>query len=174
MKYLVMISMFLFVQSDWTENVKKDVKRINAEGKLEAESEKKDNDGVIKVKKYKTKNETRVNAKFLYSKFIDLDTNYYENEKLLFAETASGIDVIIYKGEKKKEDPYAVLVEKITYFNNENEGIRKTRKLDIYENSDLKKLKSDLKKMDFKIEKLDHTEYKNVKENYERIKAIKK
>lgn len=165
--------MFLFVQSDWTENIEKNIKKINAEGKFESEFEKKDNGGIIKVKKYKTKNEARINAKYLYGKFIDLDINYYKNEKLLFAETASGVDIIIYKREKKKGEPYAVLVEKITYFNNENEGIRKTRKLDIYENSDLKKLKSELKKMDFKTEKLDYNEYKNVKESYERVKAIK-
>ncbi|MCI9844425.1 hypothetical protein [Flavobacterium pectinovorum] len=174
MKYLVMISMFLFVQSDWTENVEKSIKRVNAEGKLDVEFEKKDSEGEVKVKRYKTNHETKIDVKYKYEKFMDLDFSYYENENLLFAEIVNGKDILIYKAERKKEDPYAVLIEKITYFKNENEGISKSRKIDVYENSDIEKLKSELKKIDFKTEKIDSTEYKSVKKRCDQFKATQK
>lgn len=174
MKYFLMISMFLLIQSDWIENVKKDIKRVNTDAKFESEFEKKDSNGEVKVKRYKTNSETKINVKYKYDKFMDLDFSYYENKNLLFAEIVNGKDILIYKAERKKEDPYAVLIEKITYFKNENEGISKSRKIDVYENSDIAKLKSELKKIDFKTEKIDSTEYKSVKKRYDQFKATQK
>ncbi len=169
-----MLSMFLLIQSDWVENVEKDIKRIDTEAKFESESEKKDSNGEVKVKRYKTKNETKISVKYKYDKFMDLDFSYYENEKLLFAEIIEGKDILIYKDERKKEDPYAALIEKINYFKNENEGISKSRKINIYENSNIEQLKSELKKIDFKTEKTDSTEYKSVKNRYDQFKAMQK
>lgn len=166
--------MFVLIQSDWTENVQKDIKRVNAEAKFESEFEKKNSEGEVKVKRYKTKSETKTDVKYQYDRFMDLDFSYYENENLLFAEIIEGKDILIYKDERKKEAPYAALIEKITYFKNENEGISKSRKIDVYENSDIEKLKSELKKIDFKTEKVDSREYKSVKKRYDQFNAIQK
>lgn len=169
-----MIVTLLLVQPDWVENAENSVKRINTEGKLELQFEKNKKDGVANFKKYIAKNGTRFSVKYQIGKAVDVDISYYENDKLLFAEITNGIDILLYKEKRKPDEPYAILIDKIVYFKDENEGIRKIRKLDIYENSNIKKLKSKLKEMNFKTEKIDSTEYKDLKKRYDHIKTIKK
>ena len=104
---------------------------------------------------------------------MDVDVSYYENGKLLFAEITKGRDVLIYKRERRKDEPYAVLIERRTYFKNETEGVRKTKKIQVYENSDVERLKKELEQIDFKTEIIGKNEYQNLKEKYNRIKNLK-
>jgi len=174
MKYILSFILLIFIQSDWIENIEKSISRINQKGKLKNEFEKKDKDGKTIFKKYSAGKETKSNVQYKYGELIDIDISFYENEKLVFAEIIYGKDVLIYKREKRKDEPYAVLIENITYFKSKNEGIKKTRKIKIFEDSDIEKLKNELKKVEFKTEKIGEKEYQNLKEKYNRIKKINK
>jgi len=172
MKYILSIILLIFIQSDWTENIEKSISRINQKGKLENEFEKKDKDGITIFRKYSAGKETKSNVKYKYEKLMDIDINFYENGELIFAEIISGKDVLIYKKKRLKDEPYAVLIENITYFKSKKEGIKKTRKIKVFENSNLEKLKKELKGIEFETEKIGEKEYLTLKEKYNRITKI--
>jgi hypothetical protein len=172
MKYILSIILLIFIQSDWTENIEKSISRINKKGKLENEFEKKDKDGITIFRKYSAGKETKSNVKYKYGKLMDIDISFYENGELIFAEIISGKDVLIYKKKRLKDEPYAVLIENITYFKSNKEGIKKTRKIKVFENSNIEKLKKELKKIEFETEKIGEKEYLTLKEKYNRISKI--
>ena len=174
MKYFLSIILFLSIQTEWVKSAEKSILRINESGKLETEFEKKDKDGKTIFKKYITEKEAKTNIQYKYGKLMDLDISFYENESLLFAEIIKGKDVLIYKRERRKDEPYAVLIENRTYFKNETEGIKRTRKIKIYENSNIKKLKLELENIEFETEKIGEKEYQKLKEKYDRTVSMKK
>ncbi len=174
MKYFLSIILFFAIQSEWIESVEKSIMRINENGKLEAEFEKKDKDGKTIFKKYVTEKETKTNIQYKYDKLMDIDMSFYENERLLFAVIVKGKDVLVYKRERQKDEPYAVLIDKRTYFKNKTEGIKKTRKIEVYENSNIEKLKSELENIEFETENIGEKEYQNLKEKYNRMISLNK
>ena len=174
MKYLLSILLLFSIQPEWIESAEKSIMRINENGKLEAEFEKKDKDGKTIFKKYITEKEIKTNIQYNYGKLMDIDMSFYENERLLFAVIVKGKDVLIYKRERQKDEPYAVLIEKRTYFKNKIEGIKKTRKIKVYENSNIEKLKTELENIEFETKKIGEKEYQNLKEKYNRIISLNK
>jgi len=172
MKYFLSIILFLTIQSEWIDSVEKSIKSINENAKLKVEYEKNDKDGKTFFKKYITEKETKTNIQYKYGKLMDIDMSFYENESLIFAEIVKGKDVLIYKRERRKDEPYAVLIEKRTYFKNKTEGIKKLRKIKVYENSNIEKLKSELENVEFKTEKIGGNEYQKLKEKHNRIKKL--
>ena len=170
--FLSLLLLFTF-QSEWIEKIDKSIKHINEKGILETEFEKKDKDGKTVFAKYIIEKEIKTNIQYKYGRLMDIDVTYYENCEILFAELTKGKDVLIYKRERRKDEPYAVLIERRTYFKNETEGVRKTKKIQVYENSDVERLKKELEQIDFKTEIIGKNEYQNLKEKYNRIKNLK-
>jgi hypothetical protein len=169
MKYLIILLLMVSTQTEWVKEIEKSIKRIDENSLLKSEFKKNEKDGKVMFKQFTLKNETKTKIEYKYGKLMDIERSLYKNEKIIFAEIVKGKDVLIYKRKRKNNEPYAVLIEKRTYFKNKNEGIKKTRRIKIFKNSNVENLEKELEKKEFKIEKIGIQEYNSIKEQYDRI-----
>lgn len=169
MKYLILTFLSFAIHTNWVKNIEESIVFVDRNGKLENDFDEEDDYGRTILKKYITERETKIKVQYQYEDVMNFSVSYYENEKMLFAEIVKGQDILLYKRERLKNEPYAVLMETKTFFKTETQGQTHSRRINIYENSDIEKLKNELAKMEFEIKKIGAEEYENVKKDYNRV-----
>ncbi len=169
-KIKILFLFFLIIQTDWVNQIENRIQEINVIGTLRNSGhEETGKGGSSTMEMYDSKVGIKISGTYVSEK-MDLNYVIYESENLIIAEIVIGIDPLIYKTERKTSQPYAVLKEKRIYFKKENEGIEKTRKINLYESDNIEQRKKELNEIDFEREIIGGKKYKQVKERFETIK----
>lgn len=169
-KLALIIFVSLTVQTDWFNEIEKVILNTNLTAVMTNKTETIEKDGKTTIIEYNASEINMVNIQYTYGDLMDIKGEYYEKNDFVFGEILTGKDVLIYKRKRNEDEPYAVLIESKTYFKSESEGIKKSRRINIYENSNIEKLLEELQKLDFKTQKLDGADYIKTKEKYKGIK----
>ena len=154
---------------DWIKEVEKIIKKIDNTGYLVIDLDTVDNNISTKIKIFKTNGESKIQVIYKFDKYVDITQKYYKNDKQIFAEIIQGISPIIYKRERKIDEPYGMIIEKITYFKDKNSGVEKFRELPVFGNEDFENLKIVLSKRDFITKETTEIDYSRIEKQYDRI-----
>ncbi len=166
MKLLILSILFVLIPSDdWLADIKNNIAKVDAEAKMIKEKTIVNGHFSGTMTKSKLKNNRLIT-------FIVNDTTSFNNElsskvysyrQRIYADFTQMMVPHIYKGRHTIDLPIAAIIEKNSYYKNENKGITFYREIDVYKGDNIDSLKQELKKLDFEQKQLNGDDYDNVK-----------
>lgn len=169
-RLVTILLILLLTQSDWLKEISSKVALIDKKSSLVNTVVEKDKGGEGVLKTYSFKQYEKWQLKYKFGQFMDGEVNYYIENGVPFAQSEFGKDVLIYKGMRQPEEPYATFRETRTYFKSDTFGLKKSRKIKVYEGDRDELLKVELGKQPFKIDTLTALDFQEFKAKWSKIK----
>ena len=175
MKNFKVISFFvalLFIvacSGDWLQNVESNAREIDENAVLEKEMDSVNKNFTTRIQKFKIDTKIKIQANFSFNDTLQINTVYYKNEGLIILESKKACEPLIYKRKRKQNEPFAKLVERITYFKSKNYGVQKTKELDFFVGNNIDSLKKELSKKEFVVKEIGEKEYSEISNKYNSI-----
>lgn len=166
---LFFIIFALFINCNWINELDTSIEKINKQAILRNEkSIKNDNEqSVWKIYKFKDYNKIELNGT---GKFMDtFSYQFYANKKFVFATSDFIIADYFHKGVNYSGRAKGEITENKFYYKNEKEGMKLTRTIDYYENSNLDSLILALQKKNFDTAQIGNDEYLLTKRSFKKI-----
>jgi len=169
LKPILLLGLLISCQTDWKKDYEKIIRKSEKDFKEIKQVDTIENSNTrTKIYLYKTKGISKLKVNFKAANLFDIEDEYYKNDSIIFIEKVNGITPLIYKRERKKEEPIGKLIEKISYFKDKQNGIEKLRSVEFYLGDDRKKRNDELQKLDFEIKEIGEKEYSHIEKMYER------
>jgi len=167
--FFVALLFIVACNSDWLKNVENTVHKMDENAVLEKEMDSTNKHFTTRIQKFKIDNKLKIQAGFSFNDTLQMNTVYYKNEDLIILENKKACEPLIYKRKRKQNEPFAKLIEQITYFKSEKYGVQKTKELKLYEGNNLDSLKKELSKKEFEVKEIGEKEYSEIKAKYASI-----
>lgn len=103
----------------------------------------------------KKKNIYKIKQIYDFGYNLKIEYVYYYKNDLLIKYTTFGLVPLIFKKEKKKEDPFCRIDKQVFYFKSKNQGIKKSKELNLNLTSEYEFKLKEFQKIDFKMEVFD-------------------
>ncbi|MEQ6119413.1 hypothetical protein [Reichenbachiella sp. MALMAid0571] len=166
----IIIIAFFCLRTDWLGEAEYLIDQTDERATLSNTIKLKEKGGQTAIMEYGLDDVEKLSVHYDYGNVMDMESNFYSKDGLIFSEFTVGQDVLIYKRELQPSEPYASLIESKIYFKSETYGLKKTRKINIHESDNIAELKLKLKDKEFKIDTLGSTDYQRMTDKYNRIK----
>ncbi len=171
---IFILGLLISCQTDWKTDYEKIIEKSQKDFTVSKQADTLEN-SITRTTIYSYES-NRVSKLEVYSNkhnLFNTKTEYYKNDSLIFAEKVNSRSPIIYKIQRKKEEPIGEIIERISYFKNKKYGIEKIRRVkfyldDVEKRNELKKPYDELKKLDFEIKEIGEKEYLHSQQMYER------
>ncbi|MCY2686802.1 hypothetical protein [Salinimicrobium sp. TH3] len=171
---IFMIGLFISCKSDWTTDYQNIIKKQKEDFTIvkQADSLEKDSNNRITIYSYESNGISKLEVNSNKYDLFNNQTEYYKNDTLLFVEKVFETIPIIYKRQRKEQEPIGEIIERVSFFKNREYGIEKSRRIVFHLADDLSdevdKQIEQLKKLDFEIKEIGGKEYSQVQQRYER------
>lgn len=164
---------FAILNIDWIKQVEKTIDQIDRNATQVDRTEMKEKDAKSILSQSKFDDFSKMALEYAHGDLMDIAVNYYAKDDFIFAHFVKGKEVILYKRQKRENDPVSILIESKTYFKNEKEGIRKSRQIKVHTNDNIESLNLQLQKKEFETHILNYEDYQRMKKDYLKLKTKK-
>jgi len=169
---ILLLGLLISCQTDWITKTENTIEKSEKKFKLIKQIDTIENSQLeIKIQLFKTGNISKIEINSKFSEFgflIDLNQEFYKNDTIIISEKIYGLSPLIYKRERKNDEPPSELIEKISYFKNKKNGIQKIRTISFYQNDNIEIKRKELQELEFEIKDIGEKEYSNIKNQYDR------
>ncbi|NER12104.1 hypothetical protein GWK08_01500 [Leptobacterium flavescens] len=169
MRALILIPIFLIFgcKSQWIHHNEKFTKRLDKSARLVQQK-----DSIIrenyflKLKLYQDKTNSILTVQYRFDSIMDIQSKFYFKDSILIKYESKGVEALLYKSSRKKEQPYAKLIDQVAYVNQKNKGVLKEREIGLFNYSKLDETYRKLEKVNYATKDLDSLYYHKLIREY--------
>ena len=170
----ILLSITFFSDLNWLSETEIIINEINSKSKIQSFKKNETDIDKIIITKYKLKEYSKLEITIKRNEIDTLNFQYYSKKDFVFANLTYYIaPYFLQKGVQYPGRSQGNLKEEKIYFKNKNEGLKFSRSLEYFENSNIDSLKLALQKNKFDTTSIGNDEYLEIASRYKRMSKKK-